>query len=65
MLAILPVPLAGKPTDGLLLVQAKVVPLTLPLNNTGKDWLPTHKFWLEGSTTFGVGFTVMEVELAV
>lgn len=51
--AILPVPLAAKPTDGVLFVQLKVVPGTVPVNVTAVVAVPLQSTWLAGCATVG------------
>ena len=46
--AILPVPLATNPIDGVLFVQLKVVPATVPLKFTGAVEVLLHTTWLAG-----------------
>ena len=45
---ILPEPLAGRPIAGLLLVQLKVVPPTVPVKFTGDVDVPLQIVWLAG-----------------
>lgn len=54
-----PVPLATRPMEGSLLVQLKLLPLTAPVKLTVVVEAPLQTNWLAGSTTSGVGFTVM------
>lgn len=63
--AIFPVPLAGKPIEGLSFVQLKLVPLTAPekLMEPVAALLQTARS--AGLTTFGVGFTVIVNVLGV
>lgn len=56
---ILPVPLATRPIEVLSLAQLKFVPLTAPVKFIALVDEPLHKTWLAGSTTLGVGLTVM------
>lgn len=58
-LAILPVPDAASPIEGVLFVQVNTVPGNVPLNVTGAVGDPTHTAWSAGWFTLGVGFTVM------
>ena len=58
-LAILPVPLAANPIDGLLFVQLYTVPATAPVKFTGAVGVLAHSVWLAGWLTVGVGLTVM------
>lgn len=51
----LPFPLAARPMAGLLLAQAKVVPLTGPVMVTAAEAAPLHKVWLLMLVTVGVG----------
>lgn len=61
-----PEPLAGKPMDGLLLVQLKVVPLNVSINVTGLVVVPLHTTWFTGGTVMsGEGFTVILNESGV
>lgn len=57
-LAMLPVPLAGKPMAVLLLVQLYTVPDTVPTKLIAATLEPTHTAWLVTAATVGVGFTV-------
>src|SRR5436190_372152 len=57
-LAILPVPLAARPMEGLLLVQLYVVPAKIPLKTTLSVREALHKVWLATGLTEGIGFTV-------
>ena len=61
---ILPFPLAGKPMEGLELVQAKEVPATEPVNAIDEVAPPLHVTWFATLFIVGVGFTVM-VKLTV
>ena len=57
--AILPLPLAARPMDGVLFVQLNVVPATGPVKLTGAVGAPLHTVWFGGTgLTNGVGFTV-------
>ena len=58
-LGILPVPLAAKPIDGLLLVQLYTVPATAPVKVTAAVGVLAQITWLAGWFTVGVGFTVI------
>ena len=58
-LAISPVPLAAKPIEVLSFVQLYVVPVTVPLNVTAVVDALLHKVSSDGSSTVGVGFTVI------
>ena len=58
-LAILPVPLAARPIDGVVFVQVNTVPATVPVKLTGAVEAAAHTAWLAGWFTFGVGLTVM------
>ena len=60
-LAILPVPLAARPIDGVLLVQlnTSVPPVVGLVKFTGAVGEPAHTTWLAGWFTCGVGFTVI------
>jgi hypothetical protein len=55
---ILPVPVAAKPILGVLLVQLKVVPATVPVKVTADVAPPLHITWLTGWFTDGVGYIV-------
>ena len=57
--AILPVPLAARPINGLLLTQLYVVPATAPVKLTGVVAWPAHTVWLAIAFTTAVGLTVM------
>lgn len=57
---ILPVPLAARPIVVFVFVQENTVPATGPLKSTGSVAALLHRDWLAGSTTEGVGLTVME-----
>lgn len=54
-----PLPEAARPMPALSLVQLNVVPPTAPEKLTAAVVAPLHKVWSAGSTTFGVGCTVM------
>lgn len=54
-----PLPLAPKPMDVLLLVQAKVLPGTGPAKFTAAVGAPLHNVWLPTGVTVGRGFTVI------
>lgn len=57
--AMLPLPLAARPIDGVLFTQLNVVPATGPVNVTGAVGSPLQTVWLGGTgLTVGVGFTV-------
>jgi hypothetical protein len=61
-----PEPLAGKPIDGVLFVQLKVVPFNVCVNVTGLVVLPLHTTWFTGGTVIsGEGFTVILNESGV
>ncbi len=64
-LAILPLPLAKSPTEVLLLVQLKTVPVTVPLKFTAATVPLLQTAWSAGSATVGVGFTVIVKALEV
>ena len=51
--AILPVPLAAKPMEGVLLVQLNVVPGTEPVKVTAAVAVLLHTVWLAGCVTVG------------
>ena len=55
----LPVPLAARPIEVVLLVQLYTVPVTAPVKVTAVVLEVLHTTWLAGCTTVGVGFTVM------
>src|ERR1051325_10936586 len=55
--AMLPVPLAGSPIEGVSLVQVKLV--AVPVNDTAAVLLPLQSSWLPIAVTTGVGCTVM------
>ena len=55
-----PLPLAARPIEGLLFVQLKVVPLTVPVNAIAFVVAPLHNSWFAGWVTLGIGFTVIE-----
>lgn len=57
--AILPVPFATRPMDGVLLVQLNVVPPTGPVKFTGAVNVPLHTVWFATGSTTGVGATVI------
>ena len=57
--AILPVPLAARPIDVVLLVQLNTVPVTAPLNVTAVVADPLHTVWLATAFVVGVGFTII------
>jgi len=50
-----PLPEAGKPMTGLLLVQVNVVPVTLLTGVTNVEELPWQMVWLMMALTLGVG----------
>ncbi len=56
---ILPVPLAARPMDVLLLVQVYVVPAMAPVKLIGDVGDPEQSVWLPTGFTVGLGFTVM------
>ena len=64
-LAILPVPLAANPIDGVLLVQLYTVPVTVPEKVIGAVAKPVHKVWFATAFTVAVGFTVIVKLVAV
>jgi hypothetical protein len=57
-----PVPLPARPTEGVSLVQLNVAP-AVPTKVIAVVLAPLHTTWSAGSTTVGVGFTVI-VKLA-
>jgi hypothetical protein len=63
--AILPVPLAGRPIEVLVLVQVKELPLTDPVNVMVFVAAPLHTTWFAGGTTFAFGVTVIVNVFAV
>jgi hypothetical protein len=54
--AMSPVPLAGNPIEGALLVQLYCV--AVPLNTIPAVETPAHKVWLPGLATVATGLTV-------
>jgi len=62
---ILPVPLAAKPMLGVLFVQLKIVPATLPVKFTGNVLVLLQFTWLPGWFTSGVGLTVTVAVIGV
>ena len=61
---IFPLPFAGRPIDGLLLVQSYKGLGIDPVKATAFVDEPLHNNWLTGWATVGVGFTVMVNDLA-
>ena len=59
--AMLPVPLAGNPIEGVSLVHVK--PVAVPLNDTAVVLLPLQISWLAMAFTTGVGCTVIVNDL--
>ncbi len=59
--AMLPAPLAGRPIEGVSLVQVK--PVAVPLNDTAVVLLPLQISWLAMALTTGVGCTVIVNDL--
>jgi hypothetical protein len=59
--AILPVPLAARPMDGVLLVQLYTIvpPVVGLLNVTAAVAAPLHTVWFATAVTVAVGFTVI------
>ena len=57
--AILPVPLAARPMDGVLLVQLYTVPAVAPVKLIAVVEAPLQTTWLVTVFTVGTGFTVM------
>jgi hypothetical protein len=57
--AMLPVPLAARPMDVVLLVQLYVVPATAPPKLTAAVLAPLQTIWLLTAFTVGVGLTVI------
>ena len=55
----LPVPPAASPMPGVSLLQLYTVPPTAPVKFTATTAAPLHIAWSAGSTTVGVGFTVI------
>jgi hypothetical protein len=60
-----PVPDAGMPMDGSVLVHAKVVPEVVLVKEVAATLNPLQTAMLAGTVTLGVGFTVMVYVLAV
>ena len=58
-MAISPFPLAARPMLGSELVQAYVVPVTLPVKLMAFVFAPLHNVWGVTAFTVGVGFTVI------
>ena len=58
-LAILPLPEAARPIDGVSFVQSKVVPFTVPVKRIVPLAIPLHFTRLVIEVTFGCGFTVI------
>jgi hypothetical protein len=56
--AIFPAPDAAKPIEGVLLTQLNTAP-AVPTKVTAPVSAPLHTTWSAGSTTLGVGFTVI------
>ena len=63
--AILPVPLAARPIDGVLFVQLNVVPASAPLKVTAVVAALLQTTWLLTAITVGVGFTVIVKPIGV
>ncbi len=59
--AILPVPVAGRPIEGVSLVQVKLV--AVPVKLTADVVLPLQSSWLPMAVTVGVGCTVIVNDL--
>jgi len=57
--AILPIPLAARPMEGVLFIHLKTTPLGVPVKLTAVVRLPLQTTWLAGWLTVGVGLTVM------
>ena len=62
---ILPVPLAARPIEVVLLVQLYTVPVTAPVKLIAVVAVPLHNDWLATVFTVGIGFTVMVNVLGV
>jgi hypothetical protein len=58
-LGVLPLPLAARPIAVFEFVHANVVPATLLVNADAGTEAPLQTVMFAGTTTFGVGFTVM------
>jgi hypothetical protein len=58
-LGILPWPVADSPMLGVLLVQLKIVPATVPVKVTAAVADPLHSVWLATPATVAVGLTVI------
>ena len=56
--AMLPVPLAARPTAVFEFVQVYTVPVVAPLNVIAATLEPLHTVWFATAFTVGVGFTV-------
>lgn len=63
--AMLPVPLAARPIEGVLLVQLYTVPVTAPLNVTAVVADRLHTTWLDTAFTVGIGFTITVAVIGV
>jgi hypothetical protein len=57
--AMLPLPLAASPMEGVLFAHAKVVPATSPVKVTNAVAAVLQTTWSTGASTVGVGFTVI------
>jgi hypothetical protein len=60
-----PVPLPPSPIDGVVLVQVKTVPDTVPLKVIVPNELPLHTTWLATAPTVGTGFTTTVAVMGV
>ena len=58
-LGIFPWPVADRPIDGVLFVQLKIVPATVPVKFTAAVGDPLHNVWFAIAATFAVGLTVI------
>ena len=61
----LPLPLVPKPIAELLFVQVYVAPTGVLLKVVAETAVKSHTFWLDGTTTVGLGFTAIEYALAL
>jgi hypothetical protein len=62
---VFPVPLAARPIELFELFQLKVVPATLLVNADAGTAPPLQTMMFAGTTTFGVGLTVIVYETGV
>lgn len=63
--AMLPLPEAARPIEGVLLVQLYTVPVTAPLNVTAVVADRLHTTWLDTAFTVGIGFTTTVAVIGV